>query len=82
MLPEQRVVETAPAPLPASSDPQTATSESLTLSFSEALPLSGVSRNTLYSMVKAGKVPGARKLGGTWRFYRAKFLAWLGDSDS
>lgn len=51
--------------------------ESLTLSFSEALPLTGLSRNTLYSLLKARKVPGASKLGNTWRFHRATLLAWL-----
>ena len=40
-------------------------SEALTLSFSQALPLTGLSRNTLYSLLKAGEVPGARTLGTT-----------------
>ena len=46
--------------------------------FSQALPLTGLSRNTLYSLLKAGEVPGARKLGNTWRFTRTTFFDWLG----
>jgi len=56
--------------------------EALTISFSQALPLTGLSRNTLYSLLKAGQVPGARKLGNTWRFHRATLLGWLGHKDS
>jgi len=43
-----------------------------------AVPLTGLSRNTLYSLLKAGEVPGARKLGNTWRFTRTTFFDWLG----
>jgi len=57
-------------------------SEALTLSFSQALPLTGLSRNTLYSLCKAGQVPGARKLGNTWRFHRTTLLGWLGQEGS
>lgn len=56
--------------------------EALTISFSQALPLTGLSRNTLYNLLKAGQVPGARKLGSTWRFHRATLLGWLGHQDS
>ncbi len=58
------------------------TTEALTISFSQALPLTGLSRNTLYNLLKTGKVPGARKLGNTWRFNRATLLGWLGHQDS
>jgi excisionase family DNA binding protein len=58
--------------------PASGSSEALTLSFSQALPLTGLSRNTLYSLLKAGEVPGARKLGNTWRFPRTTFFDWLG----
>jgi len=58
--------------------PASGSSEALTLSFSEALPLTGLSRNTLYSLLRAGEVPGARKLGNTWRFTRTTFYDWLG----
>lgn len=56
--------------------------QSLTLSFSQALPLTGLSRNTLYSLLRAGQVPSARKLGNTWRFHHATLLGWLGDKSS
>jgi len=49
----------------------------LTIAFDEALALTGVSRNTLYTLVKKGGVPGARKLGNTWRFHRETLLEWL-----
>ena len=53
------------------------TSGSLTISFREALELTGLSRNTLYRLVKANKVPGARKLGGWIRFHVGMLHAWL-----
>lgn len=53
------------------------TSECLTIRFGEALRLVGVSRNTFYRLLAEGRVPGARKLGNTWRIHRATFLAWL-----
>jgi excisionase family DNA binding protein len=49
----------------------------LTIAFDEALALIGISRNTLYALVKKGKIPGARKLGSTWRFHREVLLEWL-----
>ena len=73
MQPEPRNPIHASAHAPAST-------EALTISFSQALPLTGLSRNTLYSLLKAGKVPGARKLGNTWRFHRMTLLGWLGQS--
>lgn len=50
---------------------------SLTISFREAVVLTGLSRNTLYKLIKAGEVPGAQKLGGWYRFHRGLLLAWL-----
>ena len=69
--------ERSSGPLPGRTGRVVSRPESLTLSFSEALPLTGLSRNTLYSLLKARKVPGASKLGNTWRFHRATLLAWL-----
>lgn len=51
--------------------------EPLTITFREAVVLTGLSRNTLYKLVKAGEVPGAQKLGNWYRFHRALLLAWL-----
>ncbi len=55
--------------------------EPLTLSFSQTLPLTGLSRNTLYTLLNADKVPGAQKIGGAWRFNRRLMLTWLGVPD-
>lgn len=51
--------------------------ESLTITFREAVALTGLSRNTLYKLVKAGDVPGAQKLGNWYRFHRALLVEWL-----
>ena len=75
MQPEFRASMHVPAP-------PSGPTEALTLSFSQALPLTGLSRNTLYSLLKAGEVPGARKLGNTWRFNRMLLLGWLGHTGS
>jgi excisionase family DNA binding protein len=47
------------------------------LSFKEALELLRVSRNTLYRLCRAGKIPGARRVGRAWRFHRESLLKWL-----
>jgi len=49
----------------------------MTIPFRTALVLTGLSRNTLYRMLRAQKVPGAQKLGGTWRFHRQTLMEWL-----
>jgi len=49
----------------------------VTISFSEALAIIGVSRNTLYKLISGKVIPGVRKLGGTWRFHRQTLLDWL-----
>lgn len=51
--------------------------ESLTVAFAEARRLAGVSRNTFYKLAQRGVIPGAQKLGGTWRFHREKLLLFL-----
>ena len=47
------------------------------LSFREALEVLRVSRNTLYKLVGADKIPGARRVGRAWRFHRASLVDWL-----
>jgi len=47
------------------------------LSFREALAILRVSRNTLYRLVNAGEIPGARRVGRAWRFHRASLNRWL-----
>lgn len=49
----------------------------MTIAFHEAQLLSGLSRNTLYRLLRAKKVPGAQKLGGTWRFHLQTLVEWL-----
>lgn len=51
--------------------------ESVTISFEAARRLAGVSRNTFYKLAQRGQIPGAQKLGGTWRFHREKLLLFL-----
>ncbi len=58
-------------------DTSSETTGCLTISFREAVELTGLSRNTLYRLVKANKVPGAQKLGGWIRFHVGKLHAWL-----
>lgn len=49
----------------------------VTIPFREALVITGVSRNTLYSLLSRKAIPGVRKLGGTWRFHHQTLLDWL-----
>lgn len=41
-----------------------------------------VDRKTIYSMVRRGRLPGARKLGRCLRFSRRALLDWLSDAES
>lgn len=47
------------------------------LTFQEVRELLRVSRNTLYQLSHAGKIPGAYKLGKVWRYPRAPLEDWL-----
>ncbi len=47
------------------------------LNVQEARHLLRVSQNTLYRHAAAGRIPGALKIGGKWRFQRAILLEWL-----
>ncbi len=55
----------------------TETPPRVVLNFKEALVLTRLSLNTLYKQVREKKIPGVRKLGGTWRFHRQMLLDWL-----
>jgi excisionase family DNA binding protein len=44
----------------------------------EAQELLRVSRNTLYELLRRGRVPGARRLGRSYRIHRDTLLSWLG----
>jgi excisionase family DNA binding protein len=64
-------------PARATKAPEVEIPSQVTISFHEARAIIGVSRNTLYRLLHAKKIPGVRKLGGTWRFHRATLLRWL-----
>lgn len=57
------------------------------LPIKETAALLKMSERTVYLMAKEGRLPGAVKLGGSWRVVREKLLAWLdanstdGDAD-
>jgi excisionase family DNA binding protein len=36
-----------------------------------------VNRKTIYEAVKAGEIPGARRIGGTIRIHKPTVLTWL-----
>ena len=38
-----------------------------------------ISRATFFRLVEDGKLPGAKKVGGSWRFVREKLEAWLAE---
>jgi excisionase family DNA binding protein len=44
----------------------------------EAQELLRVSRNTMYDLLRRGQVPGARRLGRSYRIHRATLISWLG----
>ena len=39
----------------------------------EAMALLRVGRTTMYARLRAGKIPGAVKVGGQWRIHRVTF---------
>ena len=38
-----------------------------------------ISRATFFRLVEDGKLPGAKKIGGSWRVVREKLEAWLAE---
>ena len=38
-----------------------------------------ISRATFFRLVEDGKLPGAKKVGGSWRVVREKLEAWLAE---
>ena len=51
----------------------------ITLTVDETALLLRVNRKTLYRMIAAGQLPGARRLGHTIRIHRDTVLRWLAD---
>lgn len=47
------------------------------LDFDQARRLLGLARNTLYRLLRAGEVPGARRVGKLWRFHQPTLLHWI-----
>ena len=47
------------------------------LTIRETAALLKMSERTVYLLAKEGRLPGAVKLGGSWRVVRGRLLAWL-----
>ena len=47
------------------------------LTIKEVATLLKISERTVYAMAKEGRLPGAVKVGGSWRVLRSKLMAWL-----
>lgn len=54
--------------------PQRITSDTVLLTFREAMDFLRVSRSTLYRLMWSGQLRG-HKVGSTWRFYESDLLA-------
>lgn len=52
------------------------------LDITEAGQLLRISRTSMYRHARAGRIPGALKVGGAWRFSRAILLRWLQCGDA
>ena len=52
------------------------------LTIKETAVLLKMSERTVYLMAKDGRLPGAVKLGGSWRVVQDKLLAWLDANSS
>lgn len=79
----------AAPPSTSSSPGSTCTAGSLTpaplpelLTFPEVRELLRISRNTLYRLSNAGKIPGAYKVGNSWRYPRVALEGWIRGSAS
>jgi excisionase family DNA binding protein len=49
------------------------------LTVAELAGLLRVDRKTAYALVKAGEIPGARRIGRTIRIHRGRVLRWLSE---
>ena len=47
------------------------------LTISETAELLRLGERTVYSMLRAGRLPGAAKVGGKWRIDRQALVAWM-----
>ncbi|MBK8265338.1 MAG: helix-turn-helix domain-containing protein [Nannocystis sp.] len=68
-----RLAPRSPPSTPPSPPPTTAE----LLDFDQARHLLPLSRTTLSRLLRAGELPGARRVGKAWRFHRATLLHWI-----
>lgn len=47
------------------------------LTIRETATLLKLSERTVYDMAKEGKLPGALKMGNSWRIMRDELMAWM-----
>ncbi len=47
------------------------------LTINEVAELLRLGERTVYDMLRAGRLPGAAKVGGKWRVDREKLVAWV-----
>ena len=47
------------------------------LTIKEVCELLKIGERTVYHLARAGRLPGAAKVGGQWRVNRAKLTDWL-----
>ena len=52
------------------------------LTIEEVAALLRISERTIYAMAKEGRLPGAVKVGRSWRVLRPKLMAWLDDNSA
>lgn len=56
--------------------------EQLTYTIQQACEVSGIDRQLLLRLCRAGEVPGARKVGRRWFLPRRAFETWLGVAEA
>ena len=47
------------------------------LTIKETAALLKMTERTVYAMAKEGRLPGAAKVGGSWRVMRGTLMSWL-----
>ncbi len=57
-------------------------SDDAVLTIPEVAALLKISERTVYAMAKEGRLPGAVKIGGSWRVLRPKLMGWLEENST
>ena len=52
-----------------------------TLSMEDMMRILGFTRQTIARLMKQGKIPQGRKIGGEWRWLKSDIDAWLKQED-